>query len=218
MTRARPSFTTIDFRRRFPALDGIRALAVTMVFAFHYGGGSQRGMLLRGVNAIRLRGWMGVDLFFVLSGFLITGILYDTRLRRSLFPALFLSPQPCASFRFFISAVAVMLLLTPVFRYQWRAGHLWFLVYLGNFALASDADALPIASADHPAAAAHIWAPVDALRRGAVLSAVAAGGVEGSGPSAAALDCGWTCSDGACSATIWLVMRASAAILMELAD
>jgi hypothetical protein len=49
----------------FPALDGIRALALAMVFLAHYG-----DIPLFGV---------GVNLFFVLSGFLITGILWDTR-------------------------------------------------------------------------------------------------------------------------------------------
>src|SRR3954470_2570287 len=57
-----------------PALDGIRGLAVLMVMAFHF-------MLIEGNSpVVRLIqktcgfGWAGVDLFFVLSGFLITGI------------------------------------------------------------------------------------------------------------------------------------------------
>lgn len=51
--------------RRFPALDGLRALAAVMVIAFHYGGPSWKW----------LTGWIGVHLFFVLSGFLITTLL-----------------------------------------------------------------------------------------------------------------------------------------------
>ncbi|MET7964525.1 acyltransferase [Micromonospora zamorensis] len=51
--------------RRFPALDGLRAVAAIMVFAFHYGGPSWKW----------LTGWIGVHLFFVLSGFLITTLL-----------------------------------------------------------------------------------------------------------------------------------------------
>ena len=46
-----------------PALDGLRALAIAAVFLFH-----ARAPLSRG-------GYMGVDIFFVLSGFLITGLL-----------------------------------------------------------------------------------------------------------------------------------------------
>lgn len=56
-------------RPRFAPLDGLRGLAITAVFCFHY----------------RIEphspgewGWVGVDLFFVLSGFLITGILFES--------------------------------------------------------------------------------------------------------------------------------------------
>ena len=55
--------------RRFAPLDGLRGIAITAVFCFHY----------------RIEphspgewGWVGVDLFFALSGFLITGILFDS--------------------------------------------------------------------------------------------------------------------------------------------
>src|SRR3712207_525289 len=53
-----------EFRdlRRFPALDGLRGIAALMVVAFHYGGPTLGP----------LSGWLGVQLFFVLSGFLIT--------------------------------------------------------------------------------------------------------------------------------------------------
>jgi len=55
-----------------PALDGIRGLAVLMVLVFHFAKLAPR-------NPILDSGWVGVDLFFALSGFLITGILLDTR-------------------------------------------------------------------------------------------------------------------------------------------
>ncbi|WP_103353685.1 acyltransferase [Amycolatopsis sp. CA-128772] len=48
--------------RRFPALDGVRAVAAVLVVVFHYGG----------PNWERANGWIGVHLFFVLSGYLIT--------------------------------------------------------------------------------------------------------------------------------------------------
>ena len=50
-------------RRGLPALDGIRALAVLSVMLYHFGVGGMRG------------GFLGVDVFFVLSGYLITGQL-----------------------------------------------------------------------------------------------------------------------------------------------
>lgn len=73
-----------------PALDGLRAVAITLVIAYHATGMPPGGML-------------GVDLFFVLSGFLITTLLLDeydargairlsafyVRRARRLLPALF---------------------------------------------------------------------------------------------------------------------------------
>lgn len=79
ITSAARSFAPINLKTRFPALDGIRALAVTLVFADHYGGGSHDGGVLQALNVVRQRGWVSVDLFVVVSGFLLTGILCDTQ-------------------------------------------------------------------------------------------------------------------------------------------
>ena len=63
-----------------PALDGLRGLAVLMVFVYHYGGGMQSSVrAVRVFGAINKGGWCGVTLFFLLSGFLITGILWDSK-------------------------------------------------------------------------------------------------------------------------------------------
>src|SRR6476659_7482735 len=58
--------TSTGERRGFahkPALDGLRAVAVLAVIAYHLGFGWARG------------GFLGVDAFFVLSGYLITSLL-----------------------------------------------------------------------------------------------------------------------------------------------
>jgi peptidoglycan/LPS O-acetylase OafA/YrhL len=67
---------------RIPELDGIRGLAILLVLIWHYfmlgfrtSLGSWQAYAL---VPLRLT-WTGVDLFFVLSGFLIGGILYDAR-------------------------------------------------------------------------------------------------------------------------------------------
>lgn len=52
-------------------LDGLRGIAVLMVMAVH----SFAGIRFASVGALFSFGWAGVDLFFVLSGFLITRIL-----------------------------------------------------------------------------------------------------------------------------------------------
>jgi peptidoglycan/LPS O-acetylase OafA/YrhL len=58
--------------RHIPALDGLRAIAVLMVLVTHFWGDPVDHPLL---NRLAATGWAGVDLFFVLSGFLITSIL-----------------------------------------------------------------------------------------------------------------------------------------------
>ncbi len=68
--------------RRIPVLDGIRGVAILMVMMFHFWlFGTTTGTMLweRVYSTAAGMGWVGVDLFFVLSGFLITGILYDSR-------------------------------------------------------------------------------------------------------------------------------------------
>ncbi|HVX00459.1 MAG TPA: acyltransferase [Candidatus Babeliaceae bacterium] len=52
-----------------PSLDGLRGIAVISVILYH----------CFPFLVVTKIGWIGVDLFFVLSGFLITGILYDTK-------------------------------------------------------------------------------------------------------------------------------------------
>jgi len=152
-------FVPVDFKNRFPALDGIRALAVTMVFLEHFGGGSHGGRILNLMNILRLRGWMGVDLFFVLSGFLITGILFDTRNDSHFFKRFYV--RRCLRiFPVFYLVVAVLLALTPLLHYEWRAGHLLFLVYMGNFLGNHDFSYYIVYSANHDTFRAfigHFW-------------------------------------------------------------
>jgi peptidoglycan/LPS O-acetylase OafA/YrhL len=71
--------------RYIPELDGVRAIAVLMVMLMHLltpddqSRGAFENVAPRALTLLISHGWLGVDLFFVLSGFLITGILLDSR-------------------------------------------------------------------------------------------------------------------------------------------
>jgi len=68
--------------QRIPELDGLRGLAVILVLLYQYVAVSIPADSTGGLHVIRQlfsKNWSGVDLFFVLSGFLIGGILIDNR-------------------------------------------------------------------------------------------------------------------------------------------
>lgn len=74
----------LDSKSHIRELDGIRGLAVLMVLIWHYGNCQGADQLWRPIASLmRMTGlfWSGVDLFFVLSGFLIGGILIDNAKR-----------------------------------------------------------------------------------------------------------------------------------------
>ena len=104
---------------RIPELDGLRGFAIFVVLAFHYI--AQEGTLTPGTTAARLQrfvimGWTGVDLFFVLSGFLIGGILMDARSSPSYFKTFYAR-------RFFR--------IIPVY-YLWVAGYVALVAVAGG--------------------------------------------------------------------------------------
>jgi len=68
-----------NLRGHLPALDGVRGLAVLMVLVFHFiGTVPPTNRIEHVITGVTNYGAYGVELFFVLSGFLITGILYDS--------------------------------------------------------------------------------------------------------------------------------------------
>lgn len=125
---------------RISELDGLRGIAILLVLVFHFT--PHTGPLRYMAHVFQL-GWTGVDLFFVLSGYLITGILVDTVghhayyrnfiVRRCLriFPA------------YYVSLVICCILTYYPFGPRWgeflRAGGWWYVTYLGNVKVFLDA-------------------------------------------------------------------------------
>ena len=133
--------TQPENRAFLPALDGLRALAFLMVFGQHY--------------LTLAWGWTGVSIFFVLSGFLITGILFDTRddpfrvrnfyLRRSL-----------RIFPLYYGLFLLLLLLTPLLHWNWNRYWIFWPLYLGNVMRFFSPASLHTGSAVNLASDAHL--------------------------------------------------------------
>ena len=113
-------------RRFYPALNGLRAVAVLLVFAEHY-------IDHDNVFPTLHWGWVGVNIFFVLSGFLITGILFDTQTSENRFRN-FYARRALRIFPLYYAIILTAVFLYPIFR--WKLYPTWVLLplYLHNFA------------------------------------------------------------------------------------
>src|SRR5215475_8396429 len=70
----------LNLRGHVPVLDGVRGLAILMVLLLHFVGNmTPTNGIERVIVGVTNYGSYGVELFFILSGFLITGLLYEAR-------------------------------------------------------------------------------------------------------------------------------------------
>ena len=102
---------------RMPTLDGLRGIAILLVMAFHFWlFGTSTGTTLweQVYSSVARMGWVGVDLFFVLSGFLITGILYDSRGDSHLLPRLLYARRTVRIFPLYYASLAIFFGLIPL--------------------------------------------------------------------------------------------------------
>ena len=102
----------------------MRAAAILIVFFGHYEASA---------HPLLSYGWAGVDLFFALSGFLITGILYDTRDTANRFQTFYMR-RTLRIFPLYYGVLLAALLTTPIFHWLWSSAWLLWLTYLGNYA------------------------------------------------------------------------------------
>jgi peptidoglycan/LPS O-acetylase OafA/YrhL len=117
-----------------PALDGIRGCAAATVFLYHYGGGAQSPFLPLRVAGTALRfGWAGVSLFFVLSGFLISGILWDGFHRPKWWSRFYLR-RSLRIFPLYYLAILIAVVVWLIMGYSMRqiSPVLYYVFYLGD--------------------------------------------------------------------------------------
>lgn len=101
---------------RLSRLDGIRALAISLVLAHHTLGFVQ--------------GWFGVDVFFVLSGFLITGILRRNRTDESFWGPFYIKRAT----RILPPLVLCFMGAALVYSVPWRGVGLYYILFAANIA------------------------------------------------------------------------------------
>jgi peptidoglycan/LPS O-acetylase OafA/YrhL len=115
-------------RPHYPVLDGLRGVAVLLVVIYHYFDFTNYFFF----------GWLGVDLFFVLSGFLITDILITT-VGQPGFLRNFFTRRVLRIFPLYYLTLLLVLFILPLFKnvhenigyYQENQVWLWF--YLQNW-------------------------------------------------------------------------------------
>ena len=114
----------------YPALDGIRGIAIILVILYH------------NFNFVEYfnYGWLGVDLFFVLSGFLITSILLKTIHSKNYFRN-FYAKRVLRIFPLYFLSLLVFIIILPAFHSfpldmkYYQENQIWFWTYLQNWTL-----------------------------------------------------------------------------------
>ena len=143
MTEPTPLPSRLHAGVHLPALDGLRGIAILCVLAMHFAIAPPLTAGDRFVYALARNGWIGVDLFFVLSGFLITGILLDSRGK----PGAVKSFYARRVLRIFPLYYAFLISLFVLDRWTSAAGpwvaqvqgeQAWHWLYLTNFLAARD--------------------------------------------------------------------------------
>ena len=137
-----PTHGSAAVEARDPRLDGLRGLAILLVMLYHtthYG--LARTTLAEALTIVPSVGWSGVDLFFVLSGFLITGILLAAKHSTTYYSA-FYARRVLRIFPLYYATLAFFLILVPRIElfsqvdYFWNPGatrqQFWYWLYLSN--------------------------------------------------------------------------------------
>jgi peptidoglycan/LPS O-acetylase OafA/YrhL len=124
-------------------LDGVRGVAIVMVLCVHFIGDAPVCTALgRAMVKCANYGIWGVDLFFVLSGFLITGLLYDSKRSAHYFRNFYVR-RTLRIFPLYYGVLALLFILLPALPTPYPAGlgesarhQAWLWLYASNAYLA----------------------------------------------------------------------------------
>lgn len=124
-------------RERSVPLDGIRGTAILLAVAYHVWQDVPADTQLdRVVEAIATFLWTGVDLFFVLSGFLITRILFETRNSPNYFRS-FYARRMLRTWPLYYFALALVLGIPALVSHRLvESSPIWFLLHGSNYLMA----------------------------------------------------------------------------------
>lgn len=111
-----------------PELDGLRGIAILLVMVHRFWPRSSVGVMADAAGA----GWIGVDLFFVISGFLITGILLDTKAEPGYFKKFYARRVLRIFPLYYLFVGGVLLAFSGPELYANAGSPIWYLVHLGN--------------------------------------------------------------------------------------
>jgi peptidoglycan/LPS O-acetylase OafA/YrhL len=138
---------------RVSELDGIRGVAILLVMIFHFGVFIPMHPTVMSILASQafVLGWCGVDLFFVLSGFLITGILLDSKSSVNYF-SVFYERRALRILPLYYLAVFLFFWIIPVaaHRFGWfwteisSTEQLWYWLHISNWRTAFNPSVYPI--------------------------------------------------------------------------
>jgi len=128
-----------------PGLDGVRGLAILLVLAVHFiGNAAAESWGERLAAKLGAYGVLGVDLFFVLSGFLITGLLLDSKGARGYFRN-FYARRTLRIFPLYYAVLALLFVVLPRLTVlpqpleEARRHQAWLWTYTTNFFIAARA-------------------------------------------------------------------------------
>ena len=131
-----------------PVLDGLRGVAILLVLMVHsvpHLEGTSTAIAL--LNSLFHCGVFGVDLFFVLSGFLITGILLDSQGSPHYFRSFYIR-RVLRLFPVYYGFLIVMIFVVPAIHQvaqlhvpEYHGSWWWYILYFSNWKMNHDADA-----------------------------------------------------------------------------